>query len=68
MNLVVPLTCLKRKAVSVIRRYYFIKQKADLRLIPQDITVEEAEIRSKYDSGTLVKVRPIASETVLVTI
>lgn len=55
VNLVVPASGSKRKAVGVLPILF--NQSIDLRLALKDVTVNEAEIRSKYDSGTLEKVR-----------
>jgi ATP-dependent DNA helicase 2 subunit 1 len=52
-NVTVATTGSKRKAVRLLQAF------PNLKMIPfiyQDVTVDEAEIRSKYDAGTLAKV------------
>jgi ATP-dependent DNA helicase 2 subunit 1 len=56
-NVVVVTTGSKRKPASVA--YYYSFPARMLMLCLQDVNVEEAEIRSKYDSGTLAKVRSL---------
>jgi hypothetical protein len=58
-SLVVPGTGSKRKAVGVIS--LFAHANVDLHVELKDVTVDEAEIKSNYDSGKLAKVRLLPS-------
>lgn len=52
-NIVAPATGSKRKAVCPLLKY---KKESHIFAMCQDVAVDEVEIRTKYESGTLGKV------------